>query len=656
MRSTTLLFALLAGQGLASAQLESEGLPAAIFAGLTPDQVPIQFVQPPDVSAYLAQDAARTAAGPLRYGALLDVSIDPTTHGVWDRLPDGSLVWRLLLFSPGAKSIGLEFREFWLPDGAQVHLYDESLEVVHGAFTSINNQPHGQIQLAPFPGDRVVFEYLQPPDVRTTARLELGTVIYDYRDLFALETQLAGATPTGGSGDGACLIDVDCPEGDPFELQKRATVRTLSGGGLCSGALLNTTAQDGAGYVLTAWHCGQGANTVFRFNYQLDGCGSGALPETQELAGCTVLASDNPSDGRLLRISTAIPASYAPYFSGWSRSTTNPSLGLSMHHPGGGVKKLSIDADGATKTTLFIIGIGNVPSWRCVFSGGFQDGSSGGPLFDQGGRHRGFLSGGPNVACPVEAYFGRLYTFWDNVDLSPWLDPTGTGLTAIDGFDPDNPRGGPPGTDPKIDSLSPASIQAVEADSPVAVTLSGTGFEGVTSVEVDGVPLSAFPPEFSVPDNSTLIVTLKPPFDLGSKHIKVIEGALTAEVDLPVDLNGEPTIDLVSSDPNFLISAFPLEIYMGAQPNDAVFLLVSTSLVPTSLPGLFEASIGNGFADLFLVNNFLVSGASGYAKVEIPIAGLPTGTKLYFQAAVLAAVAPTLPLAMSNVESGTVLF
>ncbi|QDU66678.1 trypsin-like serine peptidase [Engelhardtia mirabilis] len=648
--------ALAASPSLALAQIESPGSPAALLADLRTDAVPIEFVQPPDVGFLKAEDATRTEPGPLRYGALLPVDINPAENGVWDQLSDGSMVWRFKVYSPGAKSIGLEFSDYWIPEGAEIFLYDDTLEQVHGAYTSINNQPHDQIQFAPFPGDSVIFEYVQPADVDARPRLELGTVIYDYMDLFALEAELILENEGQGIGAGACDVNVNCPEGDPFPLQKRSVVRTLSGGGLCSAVLVNNTAGDQTRYVLSAWHCGQSSNTVFRFNYQTANCTGGSAPTGQQVSGATQLVSNQASDGRIMRINNNIPASYNPFYAGWSRSTTNPSFAMSMHHPGGGPKQIAIDGNGATKANVNIGGIGVVPSWRVVFSPGTTEGgSSGSPLFDQNDRVRGTLSGGPAGTCQAEGFYARLYDFWNNVNIAQYLDPLGSGATAIDGFDPNNPGGGG-GTFPDITSISPTFITAVNPTSPVSVTLTGTGFEDITSVEVNGVPLSAFPPEFSVPNDTTLVVTLQPPYNAGTINIKAIEGTQSDNIDLSVTFNTTPTIDLVSSDPNFLLSAFPLEIYMGGFPGDSHFLLLSTSLIPSTVPGIFSAGIGNNLTNLFGLGVFTVNPATGYAKVEGPFTGIPTGTKLYFQSGVLSAVLPSLPLTMSNIESGTVLF
>lgn len=212
------------------------------------------------------------------------------------------------------------------------------------------------------------------------------------------------------------------------------------------------------------------------------------------------------------------------------------------------------------------------------------------------------------------------------------------------------------GPDPVINSVSPFFITAVMPDSPAKVTLNGTGFSGVDSVTVDGVPLNSFPPEFIVASDTELIVTLVPPYDVGTKTIAVSEGATTVSVNLPVFFNSEPKIDLLNSDPGFLITALGLDVYMGGPAGDLHLLLVSNSPVPSSLPGYFDVQLGNNLSALFGLGAYAVDGTTGYAHVSIPVSGLSTGTKLYFQSVVLSASNPVLPLTASNLEVGTVLF
>jgi hypothetical protein len=212
------------------------------------------------------------------------------------------------------------------------------------------------------------------------------------------------------------------------------------------------------------------------------------------------------------------------------------------------------------------------------------------------------------------------------------------------------------GPDPVINGVSPFFITAVMPDSPAKITLTGTGFSGVDAVTVDGVPLNSFPPEFIVASDTELIVTLVPPYDVGTKTIAVSEGATTVSINLPVFFNSEPKIDLLNSDPGFLITALGLDVYMGGPAGDLHLLLVSNSPVPSSLPGYFDVQLGNNLSALFGLGAYAVDSTTGYAQVSIPVSGLSTGTKLYFQSVVLSASNPVLPLSASNLEVGTVLF
>ncbi|MHC4262594.1 MAG: hypothetical protein ACYSWX_08745, partial [Planctomycetota bacterium] len=122
-----------------------------------------------------------------------------------------------------------------------------------------------------------------------------------------------------------------------------------------------------------------------------------------------------------------------------------------------------------------------------------------------------------------------------------------------------------------------------------------------------------------------------------------------------VVFNANPTIDLVNSDPDFLLSFVPIEVHMGAVQGDIHFLLASTENIPTSVPGVFDVAIGNNLSSLFLLGDFAI-GSTGNRTFSTPLVGLGSGTKLYFQSVVFDASNPVLPLAASNVESGTILF
>lgn len=422
----------------AQAQVSHGGQPEGLLLGL-PEPARVVMVAPPDVETYRVEDVIRRHK-PLRYGAMVEtyLSLD---DGEWTHLADGSRIWRMRVVSPGAKSLALEFELFGLPHGARMYVYNPLVETILGSYTRDNHHEDRSFVFEPFPGEDLTLEIDLPAGVADPL-IYTRALIYDYRDVFGL---MDGTVKVHTDEDdrifvGACLIDVNCPEGDPWELQKRATVRTLSGGSLCSGALINNTANDGTQYVLTAHHCGQTASTVFRFRYQRSGCGSGTAPTTNNVSGATVLATNSTFDNRLLRITGAIPGTYQPYFAGWTRSTANTNYAFAMGHPSGGPKKISIDDNGTNRETTF---------WRVTWSDGtLEGGSSGGPLFDSNGRVRGPACCVNGFTCTGQtAWFGRFDQFYSSNSLAQWLDPLGTNPTTIDGYDPD---AGPPCSDDVI--------------------------------------------------------------------------------------------------------------------------------------------------------------------------------------------------------------
>ncbi len=426
LRSSASVLLALGMASTASAQQSHGGEPAA-FRHQFQSPAPVHEVAAPNVAAYMAEDEARDHT-PLRYGALIDMDLT-LADGQWTDLPDGSRAWRMTITSPGAKSLAVEFDQFHLPAGAEMFVYNELAEPFLGAYNIENEHLDGGFVFEPLRGNSLTLEIDVPVGVADPF-IDTAALIYDYRDVFGLMEGTSLLHP-GQVDPGACLIDVNCPQGDGWELQKRATVRTLSGGALCSGALINNTANDFTRYLLTANHCGQSSNTIFRFRYQRSGCGSGSSPTTFSVSGATNLTTNSTYDNRLMRINATIPESYNAYFAGWTRSTTAPSMAFAMGHPSGGPKKISIDANGANRESQM---------WRVTWSEGtLEGGSSGGPLFDNQGRVRGPACCVNNFTCNQTAYFGRFDQFWNANNLDQWLDPLGTGQTALDGIDPQDP-------------------------------------------------------------------------------------------------------------------------------------------------------------------------------------------------------------------------
>ena len=225
----------------------------------------------------------------------------------------------------------------------------------------------------------------------------------------------------------------------------------MSGGsGLCTGALVNNTAQDGTPYFLTANHClgGNPGTWVFRFNWDspVAICAQNAASSDpgapyNDVNGATLRASSSGSDFGLLQLNS-MPTGNV-YYAGWNRSTTPATQATAIHHPSGDVKKISRENQSLSAQTWSCAQTWQVANWD---QGTTEPGSSGSPLFDQNQRVIGQLYGG-GAACSglvnngQPDYYGRFDVSWtgggtNSSRLSNWLDPSGSGVMILDGYDP----------------------------------------------------------------------------------------------------------------------------------------------------------------------------------------------------------------------------
>lgn len=580
----------------AAAQLQWGGSPpslagdAAVRASLS-GPAPTALMDPAvDVGAFLAEDALAGKDAPFRFGATLPVDLGLDGAGQWTALPGGDRVWRLRVASPGAFSIGLLFGDFALPPGAQLWVFDDSLAHVLGAYDERNNKANGEFAIEPVPGEAVTLEYLEPRAVAGQGLLRLSGVVHDYRDLYALIDKGAGP----GDAAGACNNDVNCPEGAPWDAQSRAVTLLIIGGGLCTGSLINNTANDGTQYFISANHCGSLNNAVFRFGYEKSGCGSGSAPTNKTVQGSTQKAASSSLDVRLVEISEAIPASYSPFYMGWNRGTSAPPNTLTIHHPQGDVKKISFDYNAPVKSGT---------QWRIVQwdDGVTEPGSSGCPLMDNAGRFIGQLYGGAaTCSFPYDDYYGRLDSSWNTVKA--WLDPLNTLATTLEGFDP----AGGGGLPPAIAGISPASVQAFQ---PALVTLTGSNFSGATTVSVGGINLTT-PGGFTVASPTSITFTPPAPAVLGAQGVTVTTASGTSN---SVNLTVTETLPPKMTVPSTTFAGQTLTWSYGGGANDSAYLLIALS--PTTFP-YNGSNLLAGFS-IFNVQALPASGLGSYS-ITVP--------------------------------------
>lgn len=379
---------------------------------------------------------------PYRFGVEFEVALDYNNHGNWKTLANGDRIWHLMLNSPGATSMSFLFDEFELPKGVEMYIWAVNRTEFLGSYSHLNNKDFGSFAVGLIDTDLCVIELQIPAEIEANFPFHLGKIVHGYRDIlkkhFVAE---ADRGPFGTSGN--CNINVNCPEGDEWQIDNRSVALIVSGGwAVCSGALVNNTANDGTPYFLTANHCLGGENNwVFYFNHESANCTGSNGPTDQSVSGSDLKASNAGSDFGLLELSETPPADFNVQYSGWDATDDETVISaVGIHHPSGDVKKICFEEDDPYHANQGGAAVWYIDEWE---DGVTEGGSSGSPLFDQNHRIIGQLYGG-FAACAGTVnngqadWYGRFGVSWDGSSssnrLRDWLDPGNTGQLILDGW------------------------------------------------------------------------------------------------------------------------------------------------------------------------------------------------------------------------------
>jgi hypothetical protein len=418
-------------------------------------------------------DAWRSREGaPMPVGKLIPVDYTMDNAGSRTTLPGGERIWQLHLSVPDAVAVMLYYRDFYIPEGGKLFIYSADKSQLLGAYTE-NTHPSGGLFATEFiGGDELVLEYVESETSAEKPRIHIDNVGYGY-NTSALKA-FCGITTRAGSS-GACMVNINCEEGDAWQNEKKGVCHTVQKIGkmsyICTGSLMNNTAEDFKPLILTARHCATyfendgGKNRIeivadssdmqqwlFYFHMEREGCSNSSLPAGRRtMSGCKLLVNtgkDGGSDGMLLLLNEMIPEEYDVFYNGWDRNDTPASSGVGIHYPNGDYMKISTYGTPARKYT-FISGefTGYTDAcWDVTFQqtvnghGVTEGGSSGSPLYNENKLVVGTLTGGSSTCASPSGLniYGKMSYHWDkfrqdSAHMDIWLDPLGSGIKTLAG-------------------------------------------------------------------------------------------------------------------------------------------------------------------------------------------------------------------------------
>jgi PKD repeat protein len=456
-KQITIIVLFLIGFTSALAQISEGGLPPSFGkTHLRSSVQPYKALAEFNVDELLEEDQELEALGlPPRCAKIIPADISFENKGERIILPDGQRIRRLEIFAPDALAVLLYYDKFIIPEGGKLFIYDPEYTSILGAYTHKTNSQKAEFATEFIPGDRLILEYVEPASGELP-ELKINGIAYGYNHIRGLGGDNLLKTRWNSE---SCMINVNCPEGDNWQDQKKGVARILTSSGgyvsLCSGTLVNSTAGDFDPLFLSAHHCyedmtvAQMNQSIYYFHYEWPGCGNlNTDPKCPTMVGAQMLADidiNGGSDGALLRLNDLIPQDYDVYFNGWDRRNIAATGGVGIHHPAGDVKKISTYGNSVISDTW--TGDGSIGAedahWNLQFirttSGHSvtEGGSSGSPLFNQNGLVVGTLTGG-NSSCNYKTgqnLYGKLWYHWDrnSKKMSNYLDPIASDAEFIEG-------------------------------------------------------------------------------------------------------------------------------------------------------------------------------------------------------------------------------
>ena len=417
----------------------------------------------PVASMAAAARSASSAGKPFQIGFGRDVAQTATAAATqqvlkWHATAAGGQMAAINFNSTGAKGLRIGLLVTQLPASATLRFYAkgaatayevrgaEVLRVLATNLAAGDKSDAGRTYWSPvLEGTDATLEIELPAGVGADAvDVSVPTVSHLFMSMKEGSEVAPQAAYSGGNAGLSCQVDVSCTT--PLPAASNAVVLLAfpvgGGTGMCSGTLLNNSANNGIPYVLTASHCLSNQTTAsslyIESRYRSSSCNAtnGNYYPTS-ITGAALLYTAYNTDSTLLRLNGAPAAGVL--FAGWD-ATTLPALNTpvsNIHHPKGDAQRLSRgtvveyltrNPDNAS-TNFSISPAANSTILGVALTVGLTEpGSSGSGLFkgtDANPQLIGQLYGGQLPSCannPVYNVYGRFDKAF-KAGMRVWLSP-----------------------------------------------------------------------------------------------------------------------------------------------------------------------------------------------------------------------------------------
>ena len=202
---------------------------------------------------------------------------------------EGGTLWRIGVSAKDAGSIGVDFQGITLSNGVEMCLYGGNDFL--GIITDTINNENQNLRTRYIDNDSITIELFVPDNIYqpdfTIAKIAYG--------FYPISKLLKGH----GLFDNTCeQPDINSAAGQKYQVEKHAVVlyqfdEDDGYSYVCTGTLINNTANDATPYLLTAAHCicnqSQAASVVTYFNFELSSDGNSPSP-FQTLSGAELIA------------------------------------------------------------------------------------------------------------------------------------------------------------------------------------------------------------------------------------------------------------------------------------------------------------------------------------------------------------------------------